>query len=45
MFLDLKTAGTLDSKLELKIIPGADHTGGVFPVGISTIEWFLSLKK
>lgn len=45
MLQDLKTAGTLDSKIELKIIPGADHTGGVIPVGISTIEWFLSLKK
>lgn len=45
MFQDLKTAGTLDSKLELKIIPGADHSNGVFPVGISTIEWFMSLKK
>lgn len=45
MLQDLKTAGTLDSKIELKIIPGADHTGGVIPVGISTIEWFLSLKE
>ena len=45
MLQDLKTAGTLDSKIELKIIPGADHTGGIIPVGISTIEWFLSLKK
>lgn len=44
-FQDLKTAGTLESKLELKIIPGADHSGGVIPVGISTIEWFMSLKK
>ncbi|MDO8927754.1 MAG: alpha/beta fold hydrolase, partial [Bacteroidota bacterium] len=45
MFQDLKTAGTLESKLELKIIQGADHSGGAIPVGISTIEWFLSLKK
>ncbi|MDP3431516.1 MAG: lipase family protein, partial [Bacteroidota bacterium] len=44
-FQDLKTAGTLESKLELKIIPGADHSGGVIPVGISTIEWFMSFKK
>jgi pimeloyl-ACP methyl ester carboxylesterase len=45
MLQDLKTAGTLDSKIELKIIPGADHSGGAIPVGISTIEWFMSLKK
>lgn len=45
IFQDLKTAGTLDSKLELKIIPGADHSGGAIPVGISTIEWFISLKN
>lgn len=45
MLQDLKTAGTPNEKIELIVIPGATHTTGVIPVGISTIEWFLSLKK
>jgi pimeloyl-ACP methyl ester carboxylesterase len=45
MLLDLKTVGTLDSKIQLIIIPGADHTGGVIPAGASTILWFMDLKK
>jgi len=42
---DLKTAGTTESTIELKIIAGANHSEGVIPVGISTIKWFLSLRK
>ncbi|MDP2889519.1 MAG: alpha/beta fold hydrolase [Bacteroidota bacterium] len=45
MVQDLRTAGTPNEKIEMMTIPGANHSGGVFPVGISTIEWFLSLKK
>lgn len=45
MFQDLKTAGTPTEKIELITIPGVNHKDGAIPVGISTIEWFLSLKK
>ncbi len=45
MLQDLKTAGTPNEKIELIIIPGASHTGGAIPVGVSTITWFMSLKK
>lgn len=44
MYADFKAAGVPDSKIELKIIPGFDHSAGVIPAGISTIAWFLSLK-
>ena len=43
--LDFKTAGVPDSKIKLIIFPGYDHTMGVVPVGLSTISWFLELKK
>jgi len=42
---DFKTAGVPDSKIELIAIPGADHTSGVYPAGLQTILWFLTLKK
>lgn len=42
---DLKTAGTTESTIELKIIAGANHSEGVIPVGISTIKWFIELTK
>jgi pimeloyl-ACP methyl ester carboxylesterase len=45
MFQDFKTAGVPDSKIQLTIIPGVDHTTAVIPVGVSTIMWFLGLKK
>jgi pimeloyl-ACP methyl ester carboxylesterase len=45
MLQDLKTAGTVDSKIQLTIIPGVDHTTAVIPVGVATIMWFLGLKK
>jgi len=45
MYADFKTLGVPDSKIELDVIPGYDHPTGVIPVGISTIVWFLSLKK
>lgn len=42
---DLKTAGTPVNKIELIIIPDVNHTDGVIPVGVSTITWFMGLKK
>lgn len=45
MFSDFKTAGVPDSKIELIIIPGFDHSTGVIPVGLSTISWFMELKN
>lgn len=45
MFADFKTAGVADSKIQLIIIPGYDHPTGVIPVGLSTILWFMTLKK
>lgn len=44
-FQDFKTAGVSDSKIKLIVIPGYDHPTGVVPVGLSTIIWFLELKK
>jgi hypothetical protein len=45
MLLDFKTVGVTDTKIQLIIIPGYDHPTGVIPVGLSTILWFLELKK
>ncbi len=45
IFQDFKTAGVPDSKIKLIIIPGYDHPSGVVPVGLSTIMWFVELKK
>ncbi len=45
MLADFKTKGVLDSEIKLIIIPGYDHPTGVIPVGLSTIRWFLDLKK
>lgn len=45
MLLDFKTVGVTDTKIQLIIIPGYDHPSGVIPVGLSTILWFLELKK
>ena len=45
MFQDFKAAGVPDSLIQVKLIPGYDHSTGVVPVGLSTILWFLSLKK
>ncbi len=45
MVADFKTAGMTDSQIQLVTIPNADHTTGVYPAGIQTILWFLSLKK
>jgi pimeloyl-ACP methyl ester carboxylesterase len=44
MLADFKTKGVPDSKIELKRIPGADHTSGVYQTGLETILWFLQLK-
>jgi pimeloyl-ACP methyl ester carboxylesterase len=45
MLADFKTKGVADSKIQLILIPGYDHPSGVIPVGLSTIQWFLDLKK
>lgn len=45
MFADFKTVGVPDSKIKLILIPGYNHPGGVIPVGLSTMMWFLELKK
>jgi len=45
MLADFKTAGLTDLEIQLVIIPNVDHTTGVFPTGMQTILWFLSLQK
>lgn len=45
MLADFKTAGVSDSKIQLVIIPNVGHTTGVYPAGMQTILWFLSLVK
>lgn len=42
---DFKTLGVPDTRIELVVFPGYDHPSGVIPIGLSTIVWFLSLKK
>ena len=42
---DFKTKGVPDSQIQLVILPGADHTSGVYPTGLNTIQWFLTLRK
>lgn len=44
MFADFKTKGVPDSKIQLMIIPGTDHTTAIGPVAMNTILWFLGLK-
>ncbi len=45
MLADFKAKGVTDAQIQLTIIPGFDHPTGVIPVGLSTILWFLELKK
>ncbi|MDD2304121.1 MAG: alpha/beta fold hydrolase [Prolixibacteraceae bacterium] len=45
MLADFKTAGMTDSKIQLVIIPDVGHTTGIYPTGMQTILWFLSLLK
>jgi pimeloyl-ACP methyl ester carboxylesterase len=45
MLADFKAAGLTDSQIQLIIIPNVDHITGVYPTGMQTILWFLSLKK
>jgi len=45
MLADFKTAGLTDSQIQLAIIPNVDHTTGVYPTGMQTILWFISLMK
>jgi pimeloyl-ACP methyl ester carboxylesterase len=45
MLQDFKTKGVPDTKIQMIIIPGFDHPSGVVPVGLSTIIWFVGLKK
>jgi pimeloyl-ACP methyl ester carboxylesterase len=45
MLADFKTAGMSDSQIQLVIIPNVGHTTGVYPTGMQTILWFLSLVK
>jgi pimeloyl-ACP methyl ester carboxylesterase len=44
IFADFKTKGVPDSKIQLVIIPGADHTTAITSVALDTILWFLGLK-
>ncbi|MFA5326552.1 MAG: lipase family protein [Prolixibacteraceae bacterium] len=43
MYADFKAKGA-DSKVTFTMIPDATHTTGIFPTGMETIKWFLSLK-
>lgn len=45
MLADFKTAGMTDLQIQLVIIPNVGHTTGVYPAGMQTILWFLSLVK
>jgi pimeloyl-ACP methyl ester carboxylesterase len=44
MLADFKTAGVPDSQIQLVVIPSTDHQTAIFPVGLQTILWFLTLK-
>jgi len=43
MMSDFKTAGVPETQIQQVILPGADHTTGVYPAGLQTIIWFLTL--
>jgi len=46
MLADFQATGmSSPTQIELVIIPGADHTTGVYPTGLQTLIWFLQLKK
>lgn len=43
MLADFKAAGLTDSQIQLVTIPNVDHTTGIYPTGMQTILWFISL--
>jgi pimeloyl-ACP methyl ester carboxylesterase len=45
MYSDFKAKGVSDSGISLILIPGADHSTGVYATGLQTVLWFLTLKK
>lgn len=45
MMADFKTAGVPETQIEQVILPGADHESGVYPAGLKTIIWFLTLRN
>jgi pimeloyl-ACP methyl ester carboxylesterase len=45
MLADFQTAGVPASQIQLVIIPNVGHTTGVYPAGMQTIQWFLTLMK
>ncbi len=45
MLNDFRAKGVSNTGVQLTIIPGADHSTGVYQTGLQTILWFLTLKK
>jgi pimeloyl-ACP methyl ester carboxylesterase len=45
MLADFKTAGMTDAQIQLITIPNVGHTTGVYPTGMQTILWFITLMK
>jgi len=45
MYSDFRAKGVSDTGITLTMIPGKDHTEGVYLTGLYTVLWFLGLKK
>lgn len=45
MYSDFRAKGVSETGITLTLIPGADHTSGVYATGLYTVLWFLGLKK
>jgi hypothetical protein len=45
MYQDFLAKGSSQNKVALITVPGFDHPGGVIPVGIATITWFLQIQN
>ena len=44
MLHDFRIIGVPESKVQLVTFPGYDHPGGVIPMGVNAVLWFLELK-
>lgn len=44
MYNEFLSAGVSQSKIQLVVIPGTDHSEGIVPCGVAAINWFLQIR-
>jgi predicted esterase len=45
IYQDFLDAGVSSNNVELYPLPGLDHTGGIIPTGLASVNWFLELTE